>query len=432
MSRGWRRLIPGPVKRMVNRVRSEKAGGVRTGGDSSQVGQDLRKARKRIAVLKKRTRSDGDRWARQLQHLVPRRTEALDDLAYYPVGNWNAYMRLLYARAPEFGFAPRPLDGIERVDDLPPTSVLHLHWTRSAQVGAETVAEARAKTESFIEPIERFVGRGGVLVWTIHEELPHDCRFPEVEVELRRRLAGLSHGIHVLHQSTAEAVAELYPLDPAKVFVIEHPLYTGAYEHFVGREAARALLDLPDDSVMLLAFGAIRPYKGFDRLVGLLPRLRGETGQDVRVMIAGRTLATDDNSGLRHLVASTVGASMTEDGPPEAAVSILFRAADVVVLPYREFLNSGVLLLGLSFGVPVVVPRNATTADFADVETVATFDAADDEDLARAVIGRVLARTPVPASLPPGLEHRHDPHRIAGLFAERLAAIVLEARRSRA
>ncbi|MEX0826793.1 MAG: glycosyltransferase [Acidimicrobiia bacterium] len=429
MTRGWRRMVPGPVKRMVNRYRTGNAGSGRSGGNSSQAARDLRKARQRIAVLKERTRSDGDRWARQLKDLVPRQSQPLDDLAYYPAGNWNAYMRLLYARAPEFGFAPRPLDRIERVDDLPPTSVLHLHWTRSAQVGAETVAEARAKTESFIEPIERFVARGGVLVWTIHEELPHDCRFPEVEVELRRRLAGLAHGIHVLHQSTEEAVAGLYPLDPAKVFAIEHPLYTGAYEDFVGRDAARALLDLPDDAVMLLGFGAIRHYKGFDRLVGLLPRLRGETGQDVRVMIAGRTLATDDNSGLRRLVSSTAGASMTEDGPPEAAVSILFRAADVVVLPYREFLNSGVLLLGLSFGVPVIVPRTAVSADFERSGLVRLFEATDDEDLARALREAVGHRVAVPRQVSAEVLERHDPHRIAGRFAEQAREIVTLARR---
>lgn len=427
MTRGWRRMVPGPVKRMVNRYRTGNAGSGRSGGNSSQAALDLRKARQRIAVLKKRTRSDGDRWARQLQHLVPRRTRPLDDLAYYPSGNWNAYMRLLYARATEFGFAPRPLDRIDRVDDLPPTSVLHLHWTRSAQVGAETVAEARAKTESFIEPIERFVARGGVLVWTIHEELPHDCRFPEVEVELRRRLAGLAHGIHVLHQSTGEAVAGLYPLDPAKVFVVEHPLYTGAYEDVVGRDAARALLDLPEDAIMLLGFGAIRPYKGFDRLVGLLPGLREKTGQDLRVMIAGRTLATDDNSRLRGLVAATAGASMTEDGPPEAAVHILFRAADVVVLPYREFLNSGVLLLGLSFGVPVVVPRTAVSADFEQSGLVRLFDAPDDDDLARVVIDAVRNRAVVQLSAE--VLERHDPRGVAGRFAERVREIVVTVRR---
>jgi glycosyltransferase involved in cell wall biosynthesis len=412
------------VKRIVNRG-SGKAGG----GNPSQAERDLRKARRRIAVLKKRTRSDGDRWARQLRHLVPRRTRPLDDLAYYPAGNWNAYMRLLYARAPEFGFAPRPLDRIERVDDLPPTSVLHLHWTRSAQVGAGTVAEARAKTSAFIDPIERFVARGGVFVWTIHEELPHDCRFPEVEVALRRRLAGLAHGIHVLHQSTGEAVAGLYPLDPAKVFVVEHPLYTGAYEDVTGRDAARALLDIPDHAILLLGFGAIRPYKGFDRVVGLLPRLREQTGQDVRVMVAGRTLATDDNSELRQLVSSTAGASMTEDGPPESAVSVLFRAADLVVLPYREFLNSGVLLLGLSFGVPVVVPRTAVSADLEHSGLVRLFDAPDDDDLARVLLEAVGDRRSVPGRLLAEVSERHDPNRIAGRFAERVREIVTIVRR---
>lgn len=425
MSRGWRRLVPAPVTRMVRRFRRQGSGPARGGKGAAR---ELRKARQRIAALKKRTRSDADRWGRQLRHLVPRRTHPLDDLAFYPAGNWNAYMRLLYARASECGFAPRPLDRLDRVDDLPPTSVLHLHWTRAAQVGADTVAEAEEKTRAFIDPIERFVGRGGVLVWTIHEQLPHDCRFPEVEIGLRRRLAELAHGIHVLHGSTGDAVAGLYPLDPAKVFVVEHPLYTGAYEDVIGRAAARALLDLPAEAVMLLGFGAIRPYKGFDRLVGLLPGLRDETGQDVRVMLAGRTLASDDNTALRRLVAATAGASMTEDGPPESAVHVLFRAADVVVLPYREFLNSGVLLLALTFGVPVVVPRTPVSADLEDSGLVRLFEAPNDADLARAVREAVGDRAGPRRQLPADVLERHDPHRIAGRFAEQVRAIVTQAR----
>ena len=390
--------------------------------------RDLDHALRRVRMLKRRTGSEDRRWRQQLDALVPRRVTPLTDLAYFPAGNWNAYMRLLYSRCPEYGFDPRPFEHVKAVDDLPPTSVLHVHWTRAAQVGARSPEEAREKTAAFLDPITRFVSRGGILIWTIHEALAHDCPFPDIEIELRIRLADLAHGIHVLHPSAIQAVQPHYTLDPAKVFVVEHPLYTGAYEDYVTRDAARKVLDLPDDSLLLLAFGAIRPYKGFDRLVRLLPRIRTETGRDVRLMIAGRTLEADDNTYLRGLVDSTPGASMTEDGPPDGAVHLLFRAADLVVLPYREFHNSGVMLLGLTFGVPTIVPRTPLSEDMAASGLVRFFAATSDDDLATTVIGAI--RTGWRPGPPPSqFLQQYHPGRLSGVFGERLQEVVSRARR---
>lgn len=438
IGRRLRRLIPEPVKRvlrpMAARFRRVARPGAVTAAPSPSKGKggrlaaDLAHARRRIAMLKRRTGSDERRWSRQLDSLVPRRVSRLTDLAFFPAGNWNAYMRLLYSRCPEFGFRPRPLQRIREVDDLPPTAVLHLHWTRAAQVGTSTAAEAEKRSAAFLDPIERFVARGGVLVWTIHEALAHDCPFPDVEIQMRRRLAELAHGIHVLHPSAVETVRPLYPLDPAKVFVVEHPLYSGAYEDHVTRGAARATLDLPEEAVLLLAFGAIRPYKGFDRLVGLLPAIRSQTGRDVRVMIAGRTLEADDSSALRELVGRTAGATMTEDGPPDRVVQILFRAADILVLPYRELHNSGVLLLGLTFGVPTVVPRTPLSLDMSASGLVTFFETGSDDDLARAVVDAIRAQ-PASQTLPSAFAEQYHPARVSRVFCEQLGEVVARARR---
>jgi len=103
-----------------------------------------------------------------------------------------------------------------------------------------------------------------------------------------------------------------------------------------------------------LGFGAIRPYKGFDRLVRLVPELRERTGLRVRVMLAGPTFKSIDIGPLQDLVGSMDGVSMTDRAVPDEYVQVLFRAADVVVLPYRQVLNSGVLMLALTFGCPSV------------------------------------------------------------------------------
>jgi glycosyltransferase involved in cell wall biosynthesis len=48
-----------------------------------------------------------------------------------------------------------------------------------------------------------------------------------------------------------------------------------------------------------------------------------------------------------------------------AATAQLFAACDLVVLPYREILNSGTAMLALSYDRPVLLPDQGATGDLA-------------------------------------------------------------------
>ena len=386
--------------------------------------EELRISREQVEQLQQRTQfPEADFWGQRMALSGSEQTTALNDLAYFPGGIQNPYLRLLYARCPEYGFGPRPLARLDHLLRLPAKSVFHLHWTRMAQLGSQTVEEARSKTAAFLDPIEDFVGRGGTLLWSIHEPLPHDCEYPEVEIELRKRLVDLAEGVHVLHQATIEEVKPHFDLDPTKVFMVEHPLYSGIYEQYVTRTSARRALGLEETEVLLLAFGAIRPYKGFDRIVTMLPHLRQETDLDIRVIVAGPTMASVDNRDLVKLIEQTRWASMSNGPVPDAQVQVLFTAADVVVLPYRQILNSGVLMLGLTFAKPVVAPENAVTRDTLESGHIHLFDPKSDEDLHRA-IREAIDRRHTGGKLPTDFLTRYDPVLIAGKFAHQLHKIV--------
>lgn len=385
--------------------------------------EDLRHERARAAALVRRLNAPDDDWHDQRQLLNAYEQAGLDDLWYFPSGVQNPYLRLLYSRCPEFGLDPRPLVTIDDLDRIDGSAVFHLHWTRLAQLGSETVAEARASTEAFLRPIVDFIGRGGTFVWSVHEALPHDCPFPEVEADMRKRLVEMAHAIHVLHPSTLEEAGHLYEIDPDKVFVVEHPLYEGAYEDYTNRETARRWLGLDEDAVMLLAFGSIRPYKGFDRAVRLLPELRRRTGRDARVLVCGPSPATEDAEELHRLVQQTDGADIADLGVPASAVHILFKAADLAVLPYRAVLNSGVLMLSLTFGVPTIAPRNAVTEDAEGSGLLHLFDAESDDDLLEVMVEAVEKGVRPPVAMPDDYRLRHSPESTAAAFAQHLRTL---------
>lgn len=411
--RWWRRTF-GPKTGRSRMVRIYE--GFVPGWLKVRVSPVILRRRQRRAARKRASQTPEEVWAAQRLALAGDRR--LTEFAYFPGGIQNPYLRLLYSRVAEVGFDARALGGLPTLDTATGEGVFHLHWTRVFQVGVGSEREAADQSTSHLRRIESFVERGGRLLWSVHEVLPHDCAYPDVEAALRRRLVELAAGVHVLHGSTAAETAELYPLDPAKTFVVEHPLYSSVYPDYVTRDSARRLLGITDDEVVLLGFGAIRPYKGFDRLVKAVPRLRAETGLPIRVMVAGPTYKAVDNAPLIEAIEAIEGASLVDAAVPDEYVQVLFRAADVAVLPYRRVLNSGVLMLALTFGCPSVAPQNPVTDDTIASGLVHLYEASSDEALHRAIIEAVARRGE--RGLDPAYADRYDHVTIAGQFAEEI------------
>jgi len=343
------------------------------------------------------------------------------DLAYGPVGTQNPVLSLLYARCPEHGLLPQPTRKVDLRTTLPlePGSIFNLHWTRFVQLGCDTASDASARSEQFLRWLEALTDRGVHLVWTIHEELPHDCPFPEIEIELRRELAQRSSLVHVLQPSTVELVKPFYELDPTKLLVVEHPLYVGIYPNYVTRETSRRMLDLADDEFTILLFGTIRPYKGVDRLLSAITEIRRRHPEKpVRLIIAGPTFSSVDSAQVILRAKATPGVTIEPRGIHSLHVQYLFRACDLVVLPYNEFLNSGVLLLALTFERPVLAGDTPVTRDMISSGLVRCFERTSDESLLHELDRAVSEPQLLPAGpLAPEFARRHDPSLLAGQLA---------------
>jgi glycosyltransferase involved in cell wall biosynthesis len=121
---------------------------------------------------------------------------------------------------------------------------------------------------------------------------------------------------------------------------------------------AKQRLGIRDSERTILFFGNIGPYKGVDFLVSAFQQIVARN-RDYRLIIAGKPrggcekyveqihemISRDDN---RERVIQKIGYIPDED------TELYFKAADVLVLPYTQVSQSGVLFLGYSFGLPVI------------------------------------------------------------------------------
>lgn len=123
-------------------------------------------------------------------------------------------------------------------------------------------------------------------------------------------------------------------------------------------EEAKRRLGIQDGEKTILFFGRIGPYKGLEYLVAALGELL-QKDKTYRLIIAGKAKAGSEAycDDIRRRIGVEIerGRVVEHIGfVPDEQTELYFKAADLLVLPYTDIFQSGVLFLGYSFGLPVV------------------------------------------------------------------------------
>jgi glycosyltransferase involved in cell wall biosynthesis len=121
-------------------------------------------------------------------------------------------------------------------------------------------------------------------------------------------------------------------------------------------EAKRRVGVSTSDKVMLF-FGNIAPYKGLEYLTAAFSELLRKD-RTYRLLIVGKPKGRESywNEIRRTTARSGIGDRVVEkiEYVPDEATELYFKAADVLILPYAQVFQSGVLFLGYSFGLPAI------------------------------------------------------------------------------
>lgn len=176
------------------------------------------------------------------------------------------------------------------------------------------------------------------LVLTAHDVLPREPRPGQLVAQQRlyeRFDAVVVHSEHGRRRLTREL-----GIDPNRVHAIPH----GAFAHLAEGPALPAPHET--DKPVVLCFGLMRPYKGLDVLI---EAWRGI--ENAELWIAG--MPRMDISDLQAKAPPNVRFDHRFIGDGE--LPAYFQRADVVVLPYREIDQSGVLFTALAFGKPLLL-----------------------------------------------------------------------------
>jgi glycosyltransferase involved in cell wall biosynthesis len=194
--------------------------------------------------------------------------------------------------------------------------------------------------------------RGRPSAFTVHYPLPPSRGGRARERALLRDMdAVIAHS-----ERGARQLRDGIGIDPGRVHVIPH----GAFDYLTRLPDERPLP--PDlaavEGPVILHFGLVRAYKGNDVLLEAFREI-----EDAELWIVGMPRMPLDP--LRELAAACRGTVRFVPrfiNDPE--IPAYFRRADLLVLPYREIEQSGVLYTALAFGKPTIA---SDVGGFSDV-----------------------------------------------------------------
>jgi glycosyltransferase involved in cell wall biosynthesis len=214
----------------------------------------------------------------------------------------------------------------------------------------------------------------------------NDSHLNRLTLRIQYRLA---YHFFVHTEKMKQELTEEFAVQSARITVIPFGINNAVPITSLTPADARQRLGIKDGKKAILFFGNITPYKGLEYLVSAFQELQESCG-GYRLIIAGRPIKCERYWGaIRDTLIEDVRSGqvlLRDEFIPEEETENYFKAADVLVLPYKHVYQSGVLFLGYSFGLPVLAADVGSLKD--DIEEGKTgfvFRPEDPLDLTRAI-----------------------------------------------
>lgn len=253
--------------------------------------------------------------------------------------------------------------------------MLHIHYPQFLYEGSNLPAAiGRGIWRVFQLLMLRVLGVR--LVLTVHDHGGHEYTHRWWEGCVLTFLIHSADAITTLSEEAGRLLFEDYGCS-RDVTIARHCVYRVAESDLERRRRWRMSHGISDDEVVILLYGTVRPYKGFDML---MQAALDAADLPLTLVCAGRGMAgvTEDRArpGLRILTFDRfVDAEET---------ATLMDAADYGALPYRKILHSGTAMLFASHGCPVIAPRMGVFLDHEKDHAVGRYyDPHDPTDLRR-------------------------------------------------
>lgn len=274
------------------------------------------------------------------------------NVAFLPVYP-NPYQRLLRDALKAHGVTVEFLEQLPTEEWLHKRQgqidLLHYHWLYGLYMARyRTPLQFAAFLSSF-----RLARRLGYrVVWTAHNILPHRAFLRPLHIAVRRLIMDKADAVIAHCEAGRHELLRRFPRrGPIHIVPIGH--YRDVYPITMSRDEAREALRLDSSRFVYLALGNIAAYKGLERFVLAFHQVAEK--EDI-ALIAGRNRDSTLVTKLQEHSAADSRIRLQASFIPDEEMQKYLLAADVMVAPFEHILTSSSVIVGLSYGLPVIVP----------------------------------------------------------------------------
>jgi len=259
--------------------------------------------------------------------------------------------------------------------------ILHIHWSHPFLL-ASSRRWTILKSASFIGELLILKLFGIKIVWTIHNIVNHEAKFTSLELFFNRLVARLCNKIIVHSTSAKNEVINRYGVRESLITITPHGNYISWYKNVITKSQAREQLQLITKDIAFLHFGQIRPYKGVHELIDAFKKLNYS---QAKLLIAGEPFNNEVAQNILRRCEGNEDIKTFWGFIPDDEIQIYMNAADVVVLPYKDILTSGAVILAMSFGKPIIAPAIGCIPDVLDSEGNFLYNPPENDGLLKAM-----------------------------------------------
>ncbi|HBH50243.1 MAG TPA: hypothetical protein DDX98_16480 [Bacteroidales bacterium] len=197
---------------------------------------------------------------------------------------------------------------------------------------------------------------GKRIVYTVHDVLPHSKETPKMR-KLFKKVYRVSNHLIAHTGYIKKRLVEEFHLNQDKIAVVKHGVYNLNLHDAITKENARSEMKISKDDIVLLFFGYITEYKGLPLLFDAFKQLERKH-ENIKLLVAGKVSQEykDTFDRLRAQITSD-NVQITTKYLDDLEVEQHYKASDIVVLPYLEASQSGVMFISYAYGKPVIAPN---------------------------------------------------------------------------
>lgn len=251
--------------------------------------------------------------------------------------------------------------------------IYHINWVEN--IVTQDDFKSKIKVGIWLTFVKICHMRKKKVVWTMHNTVPHGCKNEDYAARFYKKWANAVDMIVVHANESAEILKNKYGVNDTRICVVPH----GGYhvDQISDEEIAKRKkkYNIIENNFVFLYFGQIDDYKNIPLLINTFETLQISNAVLLVCGSLSHRLSRENREWLERYRGKD-NIILDFRFVPESEISAIFQMSDVVVLPYekRSMQNSGVAILSICEGKPIIIPKFGYIKDISNQPFVFSYD----------------------------------------------------------